>query len=433
MTVAAPRYVIERLGGVNPPPGHLHRLYFGGWWSEELERAREAEAQRDPRRRDRLLREAQRRREQSVQLGSVDDQERTRAIDAAAGASQGWQPMVERQRAIAASSSDVCVIDLVTTSPLVTGVGIDHPNEVGFAFLDPHGIAYLPGSSIKGTLRQAAERLALFGERESKWTLDLVWHSFGFDARAAYHRDAGVWRERYRERLAKEELPRVRQLLGGVAADDARRLLREACAEEWPDKLAWRGALCIWDAIPQTDKLGVDVFTPHFPAYYAGKSAPTDDQSPQPHRFLVVQPGVQLTLHATHRPAAPEGHEWKELLKQAALFAGEQLGFGAKTAAGYGRAKAHTTTRQSGARAPAHESWKGCTVTWSAGPGELIANCSRGRATAARAAADAILSTLPEHLRARLKERRKEIKNLVATVEPVGNAWRLLALEKEEA
>lgn len=43
-------------------------------------------------------------------------------------------------------------ITATTTSRLVTGMGLPHPKENGFAWMRPYGIPYIPGSSVKGML-----------------------------------------------------------------------------------------------------------------------------------------------------------------------------------------------------------------------------------------------------------------------------------------
>ena len=49
---------------------------------------------------------------------------------------------------------------LVATASFTTGLGNEHPLENGFVFLNPYGLPYLPGSGVKGVLRQAARELA---------------------------------------------------------------------------------------------------------------------------------------------------------------------------------------------------------------------------------------------------------------------------------
>ncbi|HUM09057.1 MAG TPA: RAMP superfamily CRISPR-associated protein, partial [Acidocella sp.] len=51
-------------------------------------------------------------------------------------------------------------IDAIAIAPFTTGLGNEHPLENGFAFLNPYGLPYLPGSGVKGVLRQAARELA---------------------------------------------------------------------------------------------------------------------------------------------------------------------------------------------------------------------------------------------------------------------------------
>jgi len=57
-------------------------------------------------------------------------------------------------------------------APFTTGLGIEHPLENGFAFLNPYGLPYLPGSGVKGVLRQAALDLAGGAWETSDWSLD---------------------------------------------------------------------------------------------------------------------------------------------------------------------------------------------------------------------------------------------------------------------
>src|SRR5690625_5908880 len=75
------------------------------------------------------------------------------------------------------------VIDSVATAPFVTGLGSEHPLEIGFAFLSPYGLPYLAGSGVKGVLRQAATELARgdWGETHG-WTSERIEMLFGPEA-----------------------------------------------------------------------------------------------------------------------------------------------------------------------------------------------------------------------------------------------------------
>ena len=154
-----------------------------------------------------------------------------------------------------------------------------------------------------------------------------------------------------------------------------RQAARELASGEWGDALGWteaaiqilfglesddgdtahrRGALAFWDVIPQVhgDRLAVDIMTPHQAHYYqkktdrkaGGSLNPHDSGQPNPISFLTVPPRSRFAFHvvcdlAFLKANAPElaaGDRWKQLLQAAFAHAYEWLGFGAKTAVGYG-------------------------------------------------------------------------------------------------
>ena len=210
--------------------------------------------------------------------------------------------LIDRQATLAivtGASAEVFSIDALSTAPFTTGLGNEHPLENGFAFLWPYGLPYLPGSGVKGVLRQAARELA--GEVD-----DAVW-----DIESEWSDEA------------------ITVLFGNEDSKDAR-----------------RGALAFWDVIPQIkgDKLMVEVMTGHQSHYYMDGETPHDSGQPVPVYFLTVPPGSGFAFHVVCdlpflRRTAPEladGDRWKALLKQAFEHAFDWLGFGAKTAVGYG-------------------------------------------------------------------------------------------------
>lgn len=206
---------------------------------------------------------------------------------------------------------DLLCVQGRSTAPFTTGLGNEHPLENGFSFLNPYGLPYLPGSSVKGVMRAAA--------RELSWNATLI------------------------------------ELLFGTATDR--------------DEERRRGVLCFWDVFPEirADRLLVEVMTPHQSHYYApqtdGRNAmsdsPHDSGDPNPIFFLTVPPGSLFTFHvqcdfgllgsiaASRRRGAGEiqdyatqlrehSQRWKESLGEAFDHAFSWLGFGAKTAVGYG-------------------------------------------------------------------------------------------------
>jgi CRISPR-associated protein Cmr6 len=187
------------------------------------------------------------------------------------------------------------VIETVSTAAFATGLGGEHPTENGFAFLSPYGLPYLAGSGVKGVLRRAAEELA------------------------ADDADA---------------LPQavVDALFGPEHGE------KDSTAE------ARRGALSCWDVLPLPagNKLVPEVMTPHFGDYYQKGGTPHDAGSPNPITFLAVPAGSEFRFVLSFDPArvppaalAAVG-DWKQTVRRIALHAFEWLGFGAKTAVGYG-------------------------------------------------------------------------------------------------
>lgn len=223
------------------------------------------------------------------------------------GDKQHMKSLVSRQRRVATSCGDsMFLVDAVAISPFSTGLGNEHPLENGFAFLSPYGLPYLPGSGVKGVVRQAALELA-----SGDWG------------------DDGGW---------SEDL--VAALFGSEGAED--------------DGEHWRGALSFWDVIPliKGDALQVEIMTPHQSHYYqqrtdpgtGGSVSPHDSGQPTPISFLSVPPGsgfsfyvlCDLVLLGRRSPGLVAGGQWKELLAAAFKHAFAWCGFGAKTAVGYG-------------------------------------------------------------------------------------------------
>ncbi len=190
--------------------------------------------------------------------------------------------------------SAIWTIEANSVAPFVTGTGIEHPLENGMAFLSPYGLPYLPGSSIKGVLRRAAE--------------ELVGGDWG---------DPAGW-----------DQPAIDALFGdetGAGNDEAGRT---------------RGALIFWDVFPRCDRLKVEIMNPHYGDYYQGKTTPADCGSPIPIYFLTVPEQSDFTFHVQCNLTLLTddlGNRWKDLLQAGFGHAFDWLGFGAKTAVGYGQ------------------------------------------------------------------------------------------------
>lgn len=224
-------------------------------------------------------------------------------------------------------------LDALAIAPFTTGLGNEHPLENGFAFLNPYGLPYLPGSGVKGVLRQAARELASgeWGDAQG-WSDDKRYALMqGKDDRRRVVLD----QNRQPVMLSPLDVLFGRETVGG-------------------DSDHVRGALVFWDVIPQIkgDSLAVDIMTPHQGHYYQKKSdrksgdstAPHESGQPNPISFLTVPPGSGFAFHlqcdlehlARLAPELAVDGRWKSLVTAAFEHAFQWLGFGAKTAVGYG-------------------------------------------------------------------------------------------------
>lgn len=208
--------------------------------------------------------------------------------------------LLARQSAQAQANADsVLALPCLATSPFATGLGNEHPLENGFSFLTPYGLSYLQGSGVKGVIRRAAEEL-----ESGEWG------------------DAQGW--------TKEA---IRALFGPGEED----------FERDRDTPAQQGALRFWDVLPKPAKnsLAVEIMTPHLGKYYQGEATPNTSLTPNPIPFLAVPAGSGFTFHIECLPSriadAEICKQWKSLVEAAFTHAAEWLGFGAKTAVGYGR------------------------------------------------------------------------------------------------
>ncbi len=220
------------------------------------------------------------------------------------------------QQVMSMPSDALLMMPARSTAPFVTGMGNEHPLENGFSFLWPYGIPYLPGSGVKGVLRQAVRELL-----EGKWS-DSLWQEAP---------GGEVTIDKKKKNLTALDVLFGLESQGGE---------KEHC----------RGVLSFWDVIPEIhgSKLKVEIMTPHQTHYYQDGEPPHDSGGPVPISFLTVPPGSLFPFHVvcdTVRlkclaPALLQQQGgillWKVLMQEAFELAFDWLGFGAKTAVGYG-------------------------------------------------------------------------------------------------
>ncbi len=270
------------------------------------------------------------------------------------------KPLVERQEKLANKlEAFMCPVKL--TAPLAVGLGNEHPVENGFAFLNPYGVPYMAGSGIKGVMRKAAELIALFpsnyevldfGDTNLK-AADInmvdVWLLFGFEGDGASYwscsksshsdfvkamkeqekiRDSKRFKFFSEKAFEKKDKEKLTEVLFDGKKDDI-------------DKVTLQGALRFWDGIPESGRVEVEIMTPHYGHYLNADNekpkAPHEQGQPNPIPFLVVPSGANMNLIVeVDEKRLPENYDWRVKLKAIVDFASKLLGFGAKTAMGYG-------------------------------------------------------------------------------------------------
>jgi len=202
---------------------------------------------------------------------------------------------LERRRSTLAALG-AALARMRSTSRLVVGLGLPHPTETSLLLDRLSGCPYLPGSSVKGMLREAAKL------------------------------------------VARGELPAIDEVRNHWTDAAVRRIFGPSVGEAgYPAQ----GEMVFYDAFPVGwPTLELDVLTPHYGEYYGdrtGSVAPGDWENPNPVRFLTVKAGVVFDFYFRGLcPDAAQRAEDKETIKALLPLALDWLGIGAKKSAGYG-------------------------------------------------------------------------------------------------
>lgn len=348
---AVPWYVGDNFNGA--PPGHRYLLYLP-FWTQNWSAIKEGK--------QRVLKD----------LGAIPEH-----------ASKVMHALVQRQLQIG-NASGAEVIEAFSTAPFATGLGWEHPNENGFAFLQPYGLPYLAGSGVKGVLRRAAQELAE-SNQNCGWTAEVITQLFGLEPKTG-------------------------------------------------SDMASSGALLFFDVVPEIagNSMGVDIMNPHYSDYYQGKSTPHDAGSPIPVFFLVVPPGSKFSFvvdcpREHHLPEALQ-NKWRDMIGAAFTHAFDWLGFGAKTAVGYGAmtdkpvaAQSDSSRIPAGARSRAttpvisEAIWPGARLKFNRANGTLTAEANGKQAHASAPKGQQLLETLPPDMQT--KVRRNDFVKVNAVVQ----------------
>ena len=214
------------------------------------------------------------------------------------------------------SAAGAEAFQMTTDWRFIPGLGRKSALEIGFNF-HRCGFPCLPGSAVKGIARtwalfELVESLQLSEEGgEMLNTLDQLLAKPETD---------------FKKKLEEQPwdiLNRVQQQV-----DDFRAVF---------GTLEAAGGAIFFEAIPQEAfALEVDIMNPHYGPYYQGKEPPADWHNPVPVGFLAVPAGKVFYFAVGWRMGAARPADLLPKAKQWLKKGLQELGAGAKTAAGYG-------------------------------------------------------------------------------------------------
>jgi len=199
---------------------------------------------------------------------------------------RSWQRDLENDPAVVSFT-------MITSAPLVVGVGEQNVHEFGITLQTPWATPVIPGSAVKGVASTFA-------------------HSSG----------GGDWHKGIladsKNGLSAVSGKHALSLFGGLDEGD---IAFAGLVDFFP---AW------WMPTSKSPFME-DIINVHNRNYYQGGAWPDGTDSPVPNKFIVIKPGESF-LFALRGPA-----DWAELSKKILQQAAEHQGFGAKTRLGYGR------------------------------------------------------------------------------------------------
>ena len=280
-------------------------------------------------------------------------------------------------------------------SPLITGIGQTHPNEVGMVFDHTMGIPYIPASSVKGIVRFAHMLELIKSENLEEYTET--------DKNGEYIDESNL----------KTKIPAI---FGGDADEEKE-------GEKKTKKL--KGKVIFLDAYPEKiPDLHVDIMNPHYGDYYSdenGKTPPADYLDPTPIKFLTVKQGTKFIFRAL----VPKDSDLLQPVRTAFENAIKNEGIGAKTAVGYGRfeIQSNKETIASKPIAAKREIWENAMLKYRPGNRLLEATFEGNKARTQDK------KLVPEKFHGKLftRRRRKAVPARVE-VETLGNSFRIVGI-----
>ncbi|NLV97983.1 MAG: type III-B CRISPR module RAMP protein Cmr6 [Desulfovibrionales bacterium] len=321
-------------------------------------------------------------------------------------------------------------------TPFVSGLGSGHPTETGMILDRNTGVPYIPASSIKGILR-LAHAVNLLNDS----TLDSKWIEKGrVNKKGDFKRDPNGDQVNINDRE-----PSLRRYFGDT---------------DTKAKDCLRGQLVFLDAYPeQVPALKPDIMNPHYHKYYGASTpqekerGPVDCDDPIPVKFLTISEGTVFIFRILFSPLPPLANELVEKscfrqtdLKDLECIFGDfseqdqeavrnmfetafsLLGFGSKTAIGYGRFTMveegnDTEIGASSTLVTTTENvWESANLSWAPNTGSLSVEYEGKKAQSKDK------NLVPEKYHTSLFKRKKVVKVKV-TVQATGNLFEILKID----
>jgi len=292
---------------------------------------------------------------------------------------------------------EVVQIEASLESPLLTGIGESHPNEVSMVFDHNMGIPYIPASGIKGIARFA--------------------HTFTLIDEACERKPEVEETGRFDD---EEEWTLV-PLMFGTQKN--------------------RGRVIFMDAYPKNvPSLHIDIMNPHYGPYYSDGLPPADHHNPTPIKFLTIAPETIFIFRAVVK----KENDLALKVEDALISALTEEGVGAKTAIGYGRFdianhKESATDKpeeQSSSKSaapapppPVEEVWENAYVSFNAGSGGVVSAKSADKKSAEIRGKEKAQAVVSESLHKKLFDGKKTLPQARVTVRKAGNAWEIVKIE----
>jgi len=216
---------------------------------------------------------------------------------------------------------------------IAVGLGSESAFEVGFRFLKPYGMPYIPGTALKGLAAHYCH--CVWGEQDKRFRQEGEYYKFMFGSSEETRKksDARKKSDEGEESCTKEA--------GHLVFYDAWIELPNVSGKEETGM----------DVKEKKSPVSLDVVCSHHQEYYTGsdkdngRRPPADFDSPNPVHFLSASGRflIGVSCRLSRDPSMPsegaqkEAREWAKLGMSLLEDALSEWGIGAKTAVGYGR------------------------------------------------------------------------------------------------